>query len=112
PHSCVLMVLSLPSATLAAAIFPYTPLFRSGVADGKPVPAELEALALPPGSLASALVQMRTRIVEDGDKERAINEHNARTRVALEDRKSTRLNSSHVKISYAVFCLKTKINPH
>src|SRR5690606_39364463 len=25
------------------------------------------------------------------------------------DRKSTRLNSSHVKISYAVFCLKTKI---
>src|SRR5690606_40844025 len=27
----------------------------------------------------------------------------------LEDRKSTRLNSSHVKISYAVFCLKKKI---
>src|SRR5690606_41822005 len=28
-----------------------------------------------------------------------------------EDRKSTRLNSSHVKISYAVFCLKKKVNP-
>src|SRR5690606_40220846 len=28
----------------------------------------------------------------------------------LQDRKSTRLNSSHVKISYAVFCLKKKIN--
>src|SRR6266700_222411 len=27
----------------------------------------------------------------------------------LQDRKSTRLNSSHVKISYAVFCLKKKI---
>src|SRR5690606_41827289 len=27
------------------------------------------------------------------------------------DRKSTRLNSSHVKISYAVFCLKKKIKP-
>src|SRR3712207_7744617 len=27
---------------------------------------------------------------------------------ALEDRKSTRLNSSHANISYAVFCLKTK----
>src|SRR5690606_40844298 len=26
------------------------------------------------------------------------------------DRKSTRLNSSHVKISYAVFCLKKKLN--
>src|SRR5690606_32673007 len=29
----------------------------------------------------------------------------------VEDRKSTRLNSSHVKISYAVFCLKKKSNP-
>src|SRR5690606_41952605 len=29
---------------------------------------------------------------------------------AYVDRKSTRLNSSHVKISYAVFCLKKKIN--
>src|SRR5690606_41337176 len=28
------------------------------------------------------------------------------------DRKSTRLNSSHVKISYAVFCLKKKKRPH
>src|SRR5207302_5168384 len=28
--------------------------------------------------------------------------------MAVEDRKSTRLNSSHVKISYAVFCLKKK----
>src|SRR5438874_8917576 len=29
-----------------------------------------------------------------------------------EDRKSTRLNSSHVEISYAVFCLKKKKNIH
>src|SRR5690606_41088159 len=29
----------------------------------------------------------------------------------LQDRKSTRLNSSHVKISYAVFCLKKKTKP-
>src|SRR5207302_6763381 len=35
--------------------------------------------------------------------------------VIVSDRKSTRLNSSHVKISYAVFCLKkkkTKLAPH
>src|SRR5690606_40425539 len=32
--------------------------------------------------------------------------------VAAEDRKSTRLNSSHVKISYAVFCLKKKKKEH
>src|SRR5690554_7357716 len=31
-----------------------------------------------------------------------------RVRGASEDRKSTRLNSSHVRISYAVFCLKKK----
>src|SRR5690606_41192839 len=30
--------------------------------------------------------------------------------IIIEDRKSTRLNSSHVKISYAVFCLKKKKN--
>src|SRR5699024_11442692 len=32
--------------------------------------------------------------------------------VGIEDRKSTRLNSSHVSISYAVFCLKKKIVKH
>src|SRR5690606_41606919 len=31
--------------------------------------------------------------------------------LVVEDRKSTRLNSSHVKISYAVFCLKKKKKP-
>src|SRR5438445_10002426 len=33
----------------------------------------------------------------------------ARIRLAAKDRKSTRLNSSHANISYAVFCLKKKI---
>src|SRR5438477_6892838 len=31
-------------------------------------------------------------------------------RLHVQDRKSTRLNSSHMSISYAVFCLKKKIN--
>src|SRR5690349_22288502 len=35
-------------------------------------------------------------------------QHEVRLGHALEDRKSTRLNSSHVEISYAVFCLKKK----
>src|SRR2546430_10181522 len=34
--------------------------------------------------------------------------HGLRDALALEDRKSTRLNSSHSQISYAVFCLKKK----
>src|SRR5437870_10414079 len=36
--------------------------------------------------------------------------HHAQHRRAAGDRKSTRLNSSHVAISYAVFCLKKKMN--
>src|SRR5699024_2905004 len=46
----------------------------------------------------------RFRIADVGDRQQD------RQRVADKDRKSTRLNSSHVSISYAVFCLKTKIN--
>src|SRR5256885_5525368 len=38
--------------------------------------------------------------------------HGDRSSPALEDRKSTRLNSSHLVISYAVFCLKKKIVAH
>src|SRR6267378_6525535 len=38
--------------------------------------------------------------------------HPPRTKSAPRDRKSTRLNSSHVEISYAVFCLKKKKRQH
>src|SRR5690606_41162741 len=52
------------------------------------------------GELHSSDYAFRTglinEIVEDGDLDKRV------------DRKSTRLNSSHVKISYAVFCLKKK----
>src|SRR3712207_623325 len=36
----------------------------------------------------------------------------SQTTLSVEDRKSTRLNSSHANISYAVFCLKKKKKPH
>src|SRR5699024_11548656 len=43
------------------------------------------------------------------EKELHIFDYNGKYRaVCIEDRKSTRLNSSHVSISYAVFCLKKK----
>src|SRR5690606_41194690 len=44
----------------------------------------------------------------DGGRERARDAHVSSVSGAGRDRKSTRLNSSHVKISYAVFCLKKK----
>src|SRR5690349_23660366 len=65
-----------------STLFPYTTLFRSG---GK---HPVLAVGVPqPGSDQDVF-----RIAGNG----------------AEDRKSTRLNSSHVEISYAVFCLKKK----
>src|SRR5690606_41943452 len=75
-----LMIRRPPRSTL----FPYTTLFRSAVTDA------LE--------LAAQVVQ-RT-----GQAPGQRVEHQQ----PQPDRKSTRLNSSHVKISYAVFCLKKK----
>src|SRR2546430_13414200 len=68
-----------------------------------------------PGS-GSDLASVRTKTVRDGDYY-IVNGHKTWTTLAqhadwifclvrTEDRKSTRLNSSHSQISYAVFCLK------
>src|SRR2546422_6347824 len=66
-----------------STLFPYTTLFRSRLRDGQP----LAELRLP-------------RAAKLTDESRHL-------RV---DRKSTRLNSSHGYISYAVFCLKKKMS--
>src|SRR2546430_10684085 len=72
-----------------STLFPYTTLFRSAhVHDARVTEHPIEAL-------------LRDRHETDVDdvSEQQVNQ---------EDRKSTRLNSSHSQISYAVFCLKTK----
>src|SRR5437764_11847232 len=93
-------------------LFPYTTLFRSLVDDVRLVGEEemLEAIAWlmtrenvvaePAGAAATAawLKEVRRADATASD---------ARASVLL-DRKSTRLNSSHRCISYAVFCLKKK----
>src|SRR3712207_7896310 len=90
-----------------STLFPYTTLFRSArVGDG-----EVVCLAGPNGAGKSTLIDvvggrwpLRDGLVRvDG----AVPGSPA-------DRKSTRLNSSHANISYAVFCLKKKRNswPH
>src|SRR5690606_41495427 len=74
-------------------LFPYTTLFRSHI-----VVEEIRRAGLSEVWQSFAVVtDTRTVGVRDG----------GRTYGHL-DRKSTRLNSSHVKISYAVFCLKKK----
>src|SRR5256885_7712433 len=86
-----------------STLFPYTTLFRSTLGAIK------TALASRPefrgcfveltGGLSSKKRQARLAEFEASEK---------RLLLATEDRKSTRLNSSHLVISYAVFCLKKK----
>src|SRR5688572_31725487 len=85
-----------------STLFPYTTLFRSSPFElsRRPVP-DLHPVAHEVG---------RNHLGAPGDQRRAAA---SRPRRALaqrrqEDRKSTRLNSSHSQISYAVFCLKKK----
>src|SRR3712207_8327707 len=82
-----------------STLFPYTPLFRSVVAVF--TAADVDLPPLPPE--APVLNQrMTTPLLADGVV-RFVGEPVA---VVAADRKSTRLNSSHANISYAVFCLK------
>src|SRR5690625_7983461 len=83
---------------------PPTAIYTLSLHDALPISAsEEELLVLPAGDQCE---------VEDG----APREHRTGQLVRLQvqagllDRKSTRLNSSHVAISYAVFCLKKKKN--
>src|SRR2546426_7502505 len=89
-----------------STLFPYTTLFRSnGGIWGVALSADGRLLAS--GSLDGTVKLWAT----DGDQPLAtLQGHSgAVARVGLEgDRKSTRLNSSHLVISYAVFCLKKK----
>src|SRR2546422_8291771 len=77
-----------------STLFPYTTLFRSLAGDG--------------GQHVVAVLEQ--------DAERGVREHLLDGAIDLDrfflrqDRKSTRLNSSHGYISYAVFCLKKKKN--
>src|SRR3712207_7860605 len=93
-----------------STLFPYTTLFRSRPLPRRGGPRDGGLL----GALAAAPVTGRAAIVHDTALESYGfgGEHPfnpLRIRLTLElDRKSTRLNSSHANISYAVFCLKKK----
>src|SRR3712207_8494194 len=79
-----------------STLFPYTTLFRSSDAA---VVRELERSALDYAWAAERFSDL------GGDLLSALAPHAAWT---SSDRKSTRLNSSHANISYAVFCLKKR----
>src|SRR3712207_7302073 len=80
-----------------STLFPYTTLFRSGARQHArrvfAVPRRGDAPARPDGRSDRHPLRAGARLGCEG---------------RAEDRKSTRLNSSHANISYAVFCLKKK----
>src|SRR2546427_8128728 len=88
-----------------STLFPYTTLFRSAAAHGMAGKRFFPAtLALDDPFVADELslpTVQRIKRPADGD-------HPATRETEVRDRKSTRLNSSHSQISYAVFCLKKK----
>src|SRR3712207_8624865 len=76
-----------------STLFPYTTLFRSVFRD---LAADVLAEAL-----RRAADHLEAALYEEIPQCRLVQR-------AIQDRKSTRLNSSHANISYAVFCLKKK----
>src|SRR3712207_7515402 len=101
-----LMIRRPPRSTL----FPYTTLFRSGAAPRGQ--AERHRLLVEDDGLlpqAGARLQRRARAdAGDGDRRGGGQPRPDPGGDLGGDRKSTRLNSSHANISYAVFCLKKK----
>src|SRR3712207_7568029 len=84
-----------------STLFPYTTLFRSERAAGRIVGFHIDDWQANKNPAASR-VMMGDGVIELRRIKTAVDEAG--------DRKSTRLNSSHANISYAVFCLKKKKN--
>src|SRR2546429_882117 len=79
-----------------STLFPYTTLFRSQNGSGTRV---IFIVGVNGAGKTTSIGKLANRLREEG---RSV------VLCAAEDRKSTRLNSSHGYISYAVFCLKKK----
>src|SRR5262245_64348636 len=92
-----------------STLFPYTTLFRSALAQ---IAAEELDVAYERVEIVSADT---ARTPNEGQTAGSLSIENSGTALRFacaeaRDRKSTRLNSSHLGISYAVFCLKKKKN--
>src|SRR5688572_31969709 len=88
-----------------STLFPYTTLFRSALCPvfAEAATSEQVYLAARDAQIRKLAAVLKKFGIED---ERVTKQHEQA--VADQDRKSTRLNSSHSQISYAVFCLKKK----
>src|SRR3712207_8604024 len=91
--SCIIFFFLMIRLPPRSTLFPYTTLFRSTRRLSRSLPPRCYS----PSSAASTTSGLSRRECESSCRPQ-------RSR----DRKSTRLNSSHANISYAVFCLKKK----
>src|SRR5690606_41776843 len=107
-----LFVCSLPRPPPRPPLLPYTTLFRSCPACSGKDPhcrrCERAGTLLLPALAADHLRSHTPSIAAEDAFRDGFPLEDAVDRNVSTDRKSTRLNSSHVKISYAVFCLKKK----
>src|SRR5258708_17778866 len=87
-----------------STLFPYTTLFRSQDANIVEVGAGVKQAAAALAKELPSDVQLQIVYADVEWIEKALNG----VKLTRSDRKSTRLNSSHQIISYAVFCLKKK----
>src|SRR2546422_7234764 len=84
-----------------STLFPYTTLFRSAEHAGVDVAVRIDLRAAHEANVHEAALSEEEGVGDPGQHRRPV-------AGAHLDRKSTRLNSSHGYISYAVFCLKKK----
>src|SRR2546430_10681838 len=95
-----------------STLFPYTTLFRSEV-DAKTQNNALHQTSLPDVFRAIGEPWEPLGPLDlDSNRNHEPVEEKGHWEILSRDRKSTRLNSSHSQISYAVFCLKKKTNTH
>src|SRR5690606_42106095 len=108
--SCALIFFLHVRQPRGSPLFPYTTLFRSAIACVL-MSAMMSPLALAQdagGDQAGGRQAERQAGEQQAVTLNTVTVTARRREEPLQDRKSTRLNSSHVKISYAVFCLKKK----
>src|SRR3712207_9018894 len=84
-----------------STLFPYTTLFRSTRTHGSAAAGAVRLCAL------SRVLSEESAVPNQGGTA-SVRRFTKRVAAGGVDRKSTRLNSSHANISYAVFCLKKK----
>src|SRR3712207_8209564 len=91
-----------------STLFPYTTLFRSQAFTKRPRLLSSTAFLASEATRTDELTKDEVKAVWGTIKRLAVTIMAERDFLPVSDRKSTRLNSSHANISYAVFCLKKK----